>query len=96
MPTVLERYRDIIREYRISAFEQAGTSFRFRARLFLVDGSQLDIRETVIGGETGKYSFHWQDESNKLRVRWDNAPDWDVETFPHHKHVDDEERAGLI
>jgi hypothetical protein len=20
-------------------------------------------------------------------VRWDNAPDWDVETFPHHKHI---------
>ena len=20
-------------------------------------------------------------------IRWDNAPDWDLETFPHHKHI---------
>ncbi len=24
---------------------------------------------------------------NELIVRWDNAPDWNVETFPHHKHL---------
>ena len=23
-------------------------------------------------------------------MRWDNAPDWDVETFPHHVHVEKE------
>ena len=33
-----------------------------------------------------KYAFHWQDENKNLLVRWDNAPDWDVKTFPHHKH----------
>ena len=35
-----------------------------------------------------KYSYHWQDERERLLIRWDNAPDWVVETFPHHKHVD--------
>ena len=24
-------------------------------------------------------------------MRWDNAPDWDVETFPHHVHVGKED-----
>ena len=22
--------------------------------------------------------------------RWDNAPDWEVETFPHHLHIGEE------
>ena len=28
-----------------------------------------------------------------LIVRWDNAPDWDVETSPHHKHVGKKENV---
>ena len=34
-----------------------------------------------------KYSYHWQDCRGNLIMRWDNAPDWDVETYPHHVHV---------
>jgi hypothetical protein len=91
---VLERYKDIIRDYRIMAFEQAGSSFRLRAQIEFIDGSQLHVRETVIGGRIRKYAFHWQRGDGTLLIRWDNAPDWDVETFPHHKHVDDERNVS--
>ena len=87
MLPVLEKYRAIIRDYRISVFEEAGSSFRLRAIVFLIDGSELHVRETLIGGEKRKYAYHWQSGDEHLLVRWDNAPDWDVETFPHHKHV---------
>jgi hypothetical protein len=34
------------------------------------------------------YSFHWQDEDNKMIIRWDNAPHYpNLATFPHHKHL---------
>jgi hypothetical protein len=36
---VLEKYRAIIRDYKISVFEEAGSSFRLRAIVFLIDGS---------------------------------------------------------
>jgi hypothetical protein len=44
-------------------------------------------RETIISGEKRKYSYHWQDKNNSMIKRWDNAPDWEVETFPHHLHI---------
>ena len=87
MLPVLEKYRAIISDYKITVFEEAGSSFRLRAIVFLVDGSELHVRETLIGGEKRKYACHWQSGEGGLLVRWDNAPDWDVETFPHHKHV---------
>lgn len=35
-----------------------------------------------------KYSYHWQDQTGKLLIRWDNSPHWrNITTFPHHKHV---------
>ncbi|OQX23099.1 MAG: hypothetical protein BWK80_27790 [Desulfobacteraceae bacterium IS3] len=68
-------------------FEQAGSSFRLRAKLEIINGSELYIRETVIDGIKLKYSYHWQSSNNEIIIRWDNSPDWEVETFPHHKHI---------
>ncbi|MCK4763213.1 MAG: hypothetical protein KAW12_13535 [Candidatus Aminicenantes bacterium] len=59
-------------------------------KLRLVDDSQLSIRETVMSGEFRKYSYHWQDKNTNLIKRWDNAPDWDVKTFPHHIHINED------
>jgi len=28
-----------------------------------------------------------------LITRWDNAPDWEVATFPHHKHIGNEDNV---
>lgn len=54
-------------------------------RIFLNDGSFLDA---WVSTSSGKYSFHWQSEDGV--VRFDNAPHHDMETFPHHVHVDNE------
>jgi hypothetical protein len=82
-----EQFSEIIDSVRINRFEQAGASLRLRATMQLTDGSRLFIRETIIQGMSRKYAYHWQDKDGKMIVRWDNAPDWDVKTFPHHKHV---------
>ena len=47
----------------------------------------LYIREIVIKAKR-RYAYHWQNKEGRLIIRWDNAPDWEVETFPHHKHVE--------
>ena len=91
MLPVLEKYRAVIRDYTITVVEEAGSSFRLRAIVFLIDGSELHVRETLIGGERRKYAYHWQSGDGRLLVRWDNAPDWDVETSPHHKHVGEQQ-----
>ncbi|MEA1963675.1 MAG: DUF6516 family protein [Candidatus Aerophobetes bacterium] len=90
MLKLLSKYANIIKEYRIVKYERAGPSFRLRTEITLLDDSVLYIRETVIKGEARKYSYHWQDKSKRLLIRWDNAPDWDVKTFPHHKHIGNE------
>jgi len=84
---ILNRYSDIILSYRVKKFEQFGDLFRLGAEVDFLDHSRLIIRETIIGRFKRKYAYHWQDKGNKLIIRWDNAPDWDVDTFPHHKHI---------
>ncbi len=86
MLSVFKKYSEIILSYRIIKFEQFGHLFKLRAEIELIDHSRLFIRETVIGTKR-KYSYHWQTSDQKLLIRWDNAPDWNIETFPHHKHV---------
>ncbi len=94
LPT-FRKYAGIIQTYKITRFERAGSSFRLRAQMTLTDGSQLYLRETVIEGAKRKYAYHWQDTDGNLLVRWDNAPDWDVETFPHHKHLGEERNVAV-
>ena len=94
MLPVLEKFQAIIRDYKITVFEEAGSSFRLRAIVLLIDGSELHLRETLIGGDKRKYAYHWQTGDGHLLVRWDNAPDWDVETFPHHKHGGEQVNVG--
>ena len=38
--------------------------------------------------EVIRYSYHWQDSSNRLIRRWDNARHHpQIRTFPHHVHI---------
>jgi hypothetical protein len=87
LPKLIERFSNIIVSVNVTRFEQYGSSLRLRAIMEFTDGSRLGIRESVIGGTKRKYAYHWQDGSGNLIMRWDNAPDWDVKTHPHHKHV---------
>ncbi len=90
---IATQFADIISDYKITRFEQAGNSLRLRVIFQLADGSSLHVRETVINGMKLKYAYHWQDKSGKILIRWDNAPDWDVRTFPHHKHAGGQENV---
>jgi len=95
LPKLLERFSDIVVSISIVRFEQVGSSSRLRARAELSDGSRLFIRETIIGGVNRKYSYHWQNQSDEIIMRWDNAPDWDIKTFPHHKHIGMEKNVDV-
>ena len=91
----LKRHNEVIKECSILTFEQSGKSFRFKMVVDFKNGSCLYVKEVIIDGRIKKYSYHWQDESGKLLCRWDNAPDWDVPTFPHHKHTANEVLPSL-
>ncbi len=83
----LRQYQEIISSYQVIQFEQVGTSLRLRLQIALIDGSMLHVRETIIEGVKRKYAYHWQNSAGELIIRWDNADHWDVETAPHHMHV---------
>ncbi|OQY45300.1 MAG: hypothetical protein B6242_10820 [Anaerolineaceae bacterium 4572_78] len=85
---LLKAYHGIVQSYQILQFEQAGQSSRLRMTIVFKDGSVLHVRETIINGSKRKYSYHWQNENKKLLIRWDNADHWQVNTKPHHKHVE--------
>ncbi len=57
-----------------------------KLRVFIVDGSMLDIWISA----SGKYSFHWERRNiDKGIYRFDNAPHkkWKkLKTFPNHFH----------
>jgi hypothetical protein len=92
LPT-LELFADVIKSYRVIHFEKAGASFKLRAQVLFVDDSLLHIRETFIAPAKRKYAYHWQNPAGELIIRWDNAPDWEVETFPHHKHLGEQQNV---
>ncbi len=84
---LLDEFSTIIKDTTIHRYEVSAENTKLRMKLSLTDGTDLFVRETVIPGKMRKYSYHWQDKDGKLIKRWDNAPDWDVETFPHHLHI---------
>jgi hypothetical protein len=50
------------------------------------DGTSLYITE-LHTFDYQKYSYHWQQKTGELIMRWDNKPHWEnIKTFPHHKH----------
>ncbi|MDM8524341.1 DUF6516 family protein [Desulfococcaceae bacterium HSG8] len=67
----------------------------YRLRVYLADGSLLEMMERIAefrtgGTDTTKYSFHWQDSDGKLIRRWDNAPHFpNISTHPFHIHTDE-------
>lgn len=87
MKALVDQYHLIIRNHEIFLWETEPTSYRLKAKIYFADNSQLIIKDYLFG-TTRKYSFHRQDETGRLKIRWDNARHWNnVETFPHHKHI---------
>ncbi len=78
-----------IKKYEVSDYKQWQGGFYYRLKVIFSDNSALFAREYVDETERD-YSFHWQDDSNQMIIRWDNAQHHsDISTFPHHKHTKD-------
>jgi len=64
-----------------------------KARIVLVDGSVLQIREyidTKYKTEKVNYAYHYQDKDGKLIFRYDNAHHRPALEFIDHKHLTDD------
>lgn len=89
---ILIKYKDII-----SSVERVRTEERYnlryeKAKLILIDGSELHISQVWIANNLEKYSYYWLDEEGEIITGWDNAPHHkEIDTFPHHKH-----KAGKV
>jgi hypothetical protein len=70
-----------------------------RVRLTLSNGDFVEASEFFLIRSTGieqqRYRYQWMDPTKtQLRKRWDNAPHFpDVETFPHHVHIEREDNV---
>ncbi|MEA3349604.1 MAG: DUF6516 family protein [Chloroflexota bacterium] len=63
-----------------------------RVILYFIDGTNLRVTEQWQGELLKRYSYYWLTSENKLKIGWDNAPHHtEVETFPHYKHVAQQE-----
>ena len=84
-----------VESYEIQDYRQWEGGFYYRLKIFLEDNTVLFVREYVDEVER-VYSFHWQDQNDRMIMRWDNAPHHQhISTFPHHKHTPDGIFASL-
>ena len=64
----------------------------------LINGDIFEVAEYIRlvqnNIEVIRYSYHWQDSSNQLIRRWDNARHHlEIRTFPHHVHIGTEDNV---
>jgi len=91
---ILKSFSDIIAHLEVRRFEAEGNDSALQLEITFYDGNKLYVRDYIIAAQKRKYAYHWQDKSGRLLVRWDNAPHWpEIETYPHHKHVDNEKNV---
>ena len=84
-----------VQQWQIIREEEQGDNGLLKYRLLLYNRDLLDIFERFIvkqGQVTiTRYSYHWQQSSEQLVKRWDNAPHYpSLTTYPHHLHDGDE------
>ncbi len=80
-----------VEHWKAAREEEQGDVGLFRYKLVLRDGGLIELFELFQVAQESvkvmKYSFHWQDVTGELRIRWDNAPHHlEVPTHPHHVH----------
>jgi len=77
----------IIKNYAILDSKKGKDFYYLKIEAKLIDDSTLFIR-TYVSVTSYLYSYHWQDKTGQLKIRWDNAPHHqNLKTFPHHKHT---------
>ncbi len=89
----------VVVAHRITRHSSSNSDGYFRAILIFTDGSRMEVMEyfrAVTKGEieTNRYSYHWMDADNNIRLRWDNAEHYpQLQGFPHHVHDGDEKHV---
>lgn len=91
---VFDRFAHLIRSRRVLSDHRDRHLSEYKARIILADGSIVEFTEILVHGiQKRKYSFQWMTGQFELLVRWDNASHHrHISTFPHHKHIGDENR----
>jgi hypothetical protein len=92
---ILRKFQDIISTIEVIKHEIEENQIRTYLKLELTDGSQLIIKDYKFIDNKRKYAYHWMDGDGNLRIRWDNTEHWKmISTFPHHKHVGNDENVA--
>ena len=92
MLRLFDDYAHLFQSWRVLRYEQEGEAYMLYVSAVLTDGSRLEMRDYLFVDGKRKYAYHWLETDGSLRQRWDNAPHWlDIATFPHHKHLPNEE-----
>ncbi len=85
---------DFVESYDVMEYFDEENVKLIKIRANLKNSSILYIRE-FIKTNSSNYSYHWQDSSGKLLLRWDNAPHHpQITTFPHHLHFGNDIKAA--
>ena len=104
MPNLIEDYvqslltaaaeSPIVSASSIQLDKRTNRSGLIRGDLFFLDGSRLYFRELLDIEDTVvrlMYSYHYQDSAARLIFRYDDTPHHgDINSFPHHKHIEQE------
>ncbi len=61
-----------------------------RGTIVFINGYVLEFMEYIEKQERLKYRFHLMDKERKMIFRYDNAPHYRNQSFPHHKHTSEE------
>jgi hypothetical protein len=89
----------IVQEWQIVNEMALSDRGHFRVRLILANGDFVEASEFFYIGNSGieqqRYRYQWMDaQRQQLKKRWDNAPHFpNIETFPHHVHVNQEDNV---
>lgn len=94
MFNILRKFQDIISNIEVIKHEIEENQRRTYVKLELTDSSQLIIKDYKFSDNKRKYAYHWMDGDRNLRIRWDNTEHWKtISTFPHHKHIRNDENV---
>ena len=87
-------FQDMISQVEVLEYNREVDVERIKLKVHLKDGSSLRLLETIVDGALRWYSYYWLDEENHLIIGWDNAPHHrEVATYPHHKHIGDQQHV---
>lgn len=85
---IVEKFGSLVQ--RILPLELDGETLRIV--LYLKDGTNIRVTEQWQGLLLRRYSYYWLTSANALKIGWDNAPHHiNIKSFPHHKHVGQQE-----